>query len=665
MFERLLIANRGEIACRIIRTARRLGVHTVAVYSDADDRAAHVAEADEAHRIGPAEARASYLDSAALLAVAARARADAVHPGYGFLSENAEFARACGEAGVVFVGPTPAAIDAMGSKAEARALMEQAGVPVVPGYHGADQSLAALRAAADGIGYPVLVKAAAGGGGRGMRAVRGPEELAGAVESARRESAAAFGDDRLIIERLVDRPRHIEVQVFGDHHGSVVHLFARDCSVQRRHQKVIEEAPVPNLPQAVREALCAAAVRAAAAVGYVNAGTVEFIVTPEHAFYFLEMNTRLQVEHPVTEMVTRLDLVEWQLRVAAGEPLPATQAQIRTNGHAMEARIYAEDPGNDFLPSSGRVRLLRLPPEDAHVRIDAGVREDDEVSVHYDPLIAKLVVWDHTRDGALRRLRGALRRVQVVGPATNVAFLSAVAQHEAFARAELDTRFLDRHKDALLPAQTAAPEYVHALAALGVLQQRHAETRAAAEGADRWSPWQTTTGWRLNDEHRDEVRLREAGAELRVGVRYRADGYVLELPSGPVRARAELEEDGHLHADLDGARFWAMIVRQGDELTVLTSRGSHRFLVESALRLARDEETRGGRMTAPMPGKVVRVAVGPGVHVERGTTLLVLEAMKMEHSLVAPADGVVEAVHCEEGDQVTEGAELIAFVAAE
>ena len=670
MFERLLIANRGEIACRVIRTARRLGIYTIAVFSDADAQAAHVALADEAHRIGPAEPRESYLRIDAIVGAIAGSRAQAVHPGYGFLSESAAFARACEAAGATFVGPSADAIEKMGCKAAARALMEACGVPVVPGYHGAAQSSPALRAAAAAIGYPVLVKAAAGGGGRGMRVVRRPEDFDAATEGARREAASAFGDDRLILERYVERPRHVEVQVFGDRAGSVVHLFERDCSVQRRHQKVIEESPAPSLDAGVRAALCDAAVRAAVAVGYVNAGTVEFLVTPGGEFYFLEMNTRLQVEHPVTEMVTRFDLVEWQLRVAAGEPLPVRQEEIRANGHAFEARVYAEDPGNDFLPSSGRLRRLRLPEEDAHVRVDSGVREQDVVSLHYDALLAKLVVWDHDRAGALRRMRRALRDVQVVGLVTNVGFLSAVAEHEAFVSGAVDTGFLERHQDALLPTATAAPERSFALAALGVVLEGHGETanghgETDEAGGDSWSPWRATSGWRLNDEHHDEVRLRDGHRAVCVTVRYRQDGYVLDMPSGSVRARAHLEEDGHLHAELDGARVWAMMVRQGDELTVVTARGTHRLFVEPALRSPDEDEVVGARMTAPMPGRVVRVAVEAGSRVDRGATLLVLEAMKMEHTLIAPTDGFVTDVPVAEGDTVAEGAELIVFEATE
>jgi 3-methylcrotonyl-CoA carboxylase alpha subunit len=662
VFDRLLIANRGEIACRIIRTARRLGCHTIAVYSDADANAAHVVAADEAHRIGPPPARESYLSIEALLAAARRSRAQAIHPGYGFLSENAEFARACEDAGLVFVGPPSQAIEALGSKARARRHMVAAGVPVVPGYDGDDASPAALAAAAESIGFPLLVKATAGGGGKGMQVVTGPAELAAAVESVRRIAASAFGDDRVLLERYVERPRHVEVQVFGDRHGRVVHLFERDCSVQRRHQKVIEEAPAPALSPELRAGLCDAALRAARAVKYVNAGTVEFIVGPDGSYYFLEMNTRLQVEHPVTELVTRLDLVEWQLRVAAGEPLPLQQSEIRTNGHAFEARIYAEDPAHDFRPSTGRLTRLRLPADDVHVRLDTGVREGDDVPVDYDPLIAKLVVWDHTRELALRRLRRALVQSRVVGPSTNLGFLAAIAQHEVFGRGPVDTTFLAAHRAGLLPAAEAAPDQAFALAALAVVHERHAAARALAPpGGDPHSPWRTTCGWRLNDEHHEDVLLRDEHREVSVRVRYRPEGFLLDLPSGPIRARADVEEDGHLHVDLDGARRWAMIVRQGEELTVLTSRESWRLFAADPAVGEADDAARGGLITAPMPGRIVRLSAAAGARVERGAPLLVLEAMKMEHTVVAPADGVVVAVHCAEGDRVAEGAELLEF----
>ncbi|MHA1114462.1 MAG: acetyl-CoA carboxylase biotin carboxylase subunit, partial [Alphaproteobacteria bacterium] len=556
MFDKILIANRGEIARRVIRTARRLGIATVAVYSEADSRARHVVEADEAYLVGPAPARESYLDADAILAAARRGGADAIHPGYGFLSENADFAEACAQAGRVFIGPPPSAIRAMGSKSAAKTLMGAAGVPLVPGYHGEAQDLETLTAAADEIGYPVLVKASAGGGGRGMRIVADRSELAAAVESARREAASAFGDDQLLLEKFLESPRHIEVQIFADSQGEVVHLFERDCSVQRRYQKVIEEAPAPGMGDERRAEMGAAAVAAAAAIGYVGAGTVEFIAQATGKFYFMEMNTRLQVEHPVTEMITGQDLVEWQLLIAAGAPLPLRQGDLIRRGHAIEARLYAEDPGRDFLPATGRLAHLRLPADDAHTRVDSGVVQGDEVSPHYDPMLAKLIVWDTDRAAALRRLRAALARVEVAGVATNAAFLAAVAAHPAFAAGGVDTGFIARHGADLIPDALPAGDEVLALASLGLLLEQDRDRRAAvAASSDPYSPWALATGWRLNGDGSGALRFRDGEAEIEVGIVYRPAGYALDLPGGPVEVRGELDGEGGLISDIGGARI--------------------------------------------------------------------------------------------------------------
>jgi 3-methylcrotonyl-CoA carboxylase alpha subunit len=666
MFAKILIANRGEIACRVIRTARRLGVRTVAVYSDADAAALHVAMADSACRIGPAPVRDSYLKIEAIIAAARQSGAEAIHPGYGFLSENAAFAEACAAAGLVFIGPPPAAIRAMGDKSAAKALMEKSGVPVVPGYHGAAQDDATLAAAARKIGFPVLIKASAGGGGKGMRIVEAEAGLAEAAASARREAKSAFGDDRLLVEKYLERPRHIEVQVFADRHGNAVHLFERDCSLQRRHQKVMEEAPAPGLAAEQRRALGEAAVKAARAAGYEGAGTVEFIVDRGGRFYFMEMNTRLQVEHPVTEMITGQDLVEWQLVVAAGGRLKLRQDELVPRGHAFEARLYAEDPARDFLPAIGRLHHLRFPQEGPHVRVDTGVRAGDAISIHYDPMIAKLIVWDDDRAAALRRLRGALAACEIVGVTTNVAFLAAVAAHPAFAAAEIDTGFIARHRSALVPERGAASDRVLAVAGLAVLLGRQAEAAAqAGASADPHSPWHLANGWRLNDDAFHVLRFRDGEAEVAVTARFRRDGFVFDLAGGAMRARGTLAADGRLAADLDGARLAAGIVRRGDELTVFVDGAAHRLQLYDPLAAAEAAEVTGGRMTAPMPGKVVDVRVTPGAKVKRGTPLLVLEAMKMEHTIAAPADGTVENVYYAVGDQVEEGAELIGFKAAE
>ncbi len=532
MFEKILIANRGEIACRIVRSCRRLGIRTVAVYSEADRGARHVELSDEAHLLGPAPARDSYLKAERIIEIARRAGAEAIHPGYGFLAENAGFAEACEAGGLVFIGPPAAAIRAMGSKSAAKAIMERAGVPLVPGYHGEDQDPARLADAAQAIGWPVLIKASAGGGGKGMRVVEGPQGFAAALAAARREASSAFGDDRMLVEKYLTRPRHIEIQVFGDRHGNLVQLFERDCSIQRRHQKIVEEAPAPGLTEAGRAAIGEAAVAAARAIGYQNAGTVEFIVADggdNDRFYFMEMNTRLQVEHPVTEMITGQDLVEWQLRVAAGEPLPCRQDELAIRGHAIEVRIYAEDPARDFLPATGRLRHLATPAESAHVRLESGVRAGDEVGIHYDPMLAKLIVWDEDRTSALRRLRSALEDCQVEGVTTNLELLGAIAAHPAFAAGELDTGFIERHRAELFSPPGPAPDPVLAIGALSELLRVQAEAAAqAARSLDPHSPWHQASGWRLNDDNFHTLEL---------GRRARGSGH-RPLPTGPCPARA-------------------------------------------------------------------------------------------------------------------------------
>jgi 3-methylcrotonyl-CoA carboxylase alpha subunit len=667
MFDTLLIANRGEIACRVLRTARRMGLRTVAVYSEADAAARHVALADEAYLVGPAPARDSYLNIEAIIAAAKQSGAQAVHPGYGFLSENARFAEACAAAGLVFVGPPPAAIRAMGDKSAAKALMEKAGVPVVPGYHGLAQDVETLAAAADKIGYPVLLKASAGGGGKGMRIVETRAALADALAGAKREAQSAFGDDRMLVEKYLVSPRHVEIQVFADGHGNAIHLFERDCSIQRRHQKVLEEAPAPGLSADRRRLMGDAAVNCARAVSYRGAGTVEFIVDRGGAFYFMEMNTRLQVEHPVTEMITGEDLVEWQLIVAAGGRLPKQQDELRIDGHAFEARLYAEDPARDFLPATGRLRHLVFPPEGPHVRVETGVGPGDAVSVHYDPMIAKLVVWDRDRGRALARLRDALARCEIVGVPTNLALLAAIAAHPAFAAAEIETGFIARHHAELLPPPAPVPVRVYALAALAIMLRLRQEAEAAARtSADRFSPWALADGWRLNQDGWHVLRIRDpARGDVSVTVRFGPGGYVVEPPgSPPVRARGTLRADGHLAAVLDGVRCTATVVRHGEEVTVILDGHAYGLGLVDPLAAREDEARSGGRLTAPMPGKVVAVHVAAGDTVTRGTALLVLEAMKMEHTIVAPADGTVERLPYAVGEQVEEGAELVVFAPA-
>ena len=673
MFDRLLIANRGEIACRVARTARRMGIRTIAVYSDADVGALHVAACDEAHRLGPAPPRESYLRGDRIVEIARSAGAQAIHPGYGFLSENEAFAAAVAAAGLVFVGPPPAAIRAMGSKSESKSIMAKAGVRLVPGYHGADQSDALLAREADGIGYPVLIKASAGGGGKGMRVVEQRADFAAALASARREAKAGFGDDKMLLEKYLDEPRHIEMQVFADTHGHCVHLFERDCSVQRRHQKILEEAPAPGMTRERRSEMGAAAVAAAQAIGYVGAGTVEFIVDKTGLFHFMEMNTRLQVEHPVTEMITGLDLVEWQLRVAAGEPLPRMQEALNFCGHAIEARIYAEDPERGFLPSIGRVAYLAAPLESDFVRIDTGVRTGDEISQFYDPMIAKLVVWGEDRASALRRLSRSLASYQVVGVTTNVAFLQRVVAHPAFANARLDTGLIARHQAELLAAPAAPSPQVLAVAAIGEFLRLEDEAAKRAQASqDRFSPWHALDPWWLNSAGHvisltylalgvtHVVRLRTLGGAFLVSVAGPTGAAEIDLAASATRSGG----DG-LAITLDGVRLGASVVPLGDQRYVFVDGQLHRFTLVDPLAHAADDEHRGGHLTAPMSGTIVAVLVKAGDAVTKGAPLLILEAMKMEHTVMAPAAGTVSAVHYRQGDQVSEGVDLIDVEAAD
>jgi 3-methylcrotonyl-CoA carboxylase alpha subunit len=664
VFRKILIANRGEIACRVIAAARDLGVRTVAVYSDADCDARHVALADEARHIGPAEARASYLNTEAILAAARDTGAEAVHPGYGFLSENAQFAGACAKAGLVFIGPTPEAIAAMGDKSAAKQLMEKAGVPLVPGYHGANQEPAFLEKEAQRAGYPVLIKASAGGGGKGMRIVQEAKAFAAALESAKREAKGAFGDERVLIERCLERPRHIEVQVFGDRHGNVVYLFERDCSVQRRHQKVLEEAPAPGLGEARRREMGEAAVAAAKAIGYTGAGTVEFIAAPDGSFYFMEMNTRLQVEHPVTEMTTGLDLVKWQLAVAAGGALPLKQEEIRMNGHAIEARIYAENPAKGFLPSTGTLRHLRAPraaeftPGAGHVRVDAGVRQGDAITPHYDPMIAKLIVWGEDRAIALGRLRAALAEVEIVGVASNVEFLARTVAGKAFASGDVDTGLIERNRAELFPADAEPSDEELAAAALAELRAEQALAAASArDSGDPHSPWHVVDGWRLNLGSHHELVFAQAGRSYPVELHFTPTGLVFAA-SGRKLPLAGSEQDGALRVTLGEATFRVRAVRDGADWHLFRD-GAHRVLTLQSAQTAPEPDAAIGSLAAPMPGKVLQVLVAKGAQVAKGAPLVILEAMKMEHTIAAPRDGRVAEIHFKAGEQVNEGAELL------
>ncbi len=661
MFTKILIANRGEIACRVARTARRMGIRTVAVYSDADADALHVASCDEAYRLGPAVPRESYLNGDAILAIAAKSGAQAIHPGYGFLSENEAFAESCARSRVVFIGPPPRAIAAMGSKSAAKTIMADARVPLVPGYHADGQDPVMLAREAAKIGFPVLIKATAGGGGKGMKIVTRADEFAAALASAQREAKASFGDDRVLLERYLTSPRHIEIQVFADMHGDAVYLFERDCSVQRRHQKVLEEAPAPGMDASRRRAMGEAAVAAAKAIGYVGAGTVEFIAEQDGTFYFMEMNTRLQVEHPVTEMITGQDLVEWQLRVASGEALPKRQDELSIRGHAIEARLYAEDPERGFLPSIGRLAHWRMPVESPRVRVDTGVRAGDEVSPFYDPMLAKLIVWGEDRVIACAEMISALRQCEVVGVATNIAFLERVVAHEAFAGAHLDTGLIEKNRGALFPPPGTPPETALIAAAIAECTRvRHAAAAAANASGDPHSPWHATDAWWLNVASKGlpfTYTDGETRHEVRVHLRGDTDARVV-LPLRSVDVHFE-SRDGRLILRCDGAVLTATVVADGDDRYVFAAGARRKLTFVDPLAHAGEEEAHGGHLTAPMSGAIVAVMVKAGDKVARGAPLIVLEAMKMEHTIVAPADGVVAAVNFGVGDRVAEGADLV------
>ncbi|KIP86210.1 3-methylcrotonyl-CoA carboxylase [Stenotrophomonas maltophilia] len=659
MFTKILIANRGEIACRVIATCRRLGIATVAVYSDADRNARHVRLADEAIAIGPAPAAGSYLRSDVILEAARRSGAQAIHPGYGFLSENAAFADACAAAGVVFIGPPASAIRAMGDKSAAKALMQQAGVPLTPGYHGDNQDPQFLREQADAIGYPVLIKASAGGGGKGMRRVDDSAAFIEALASCQREARSAFGNDHVLVEKYVLRPRHIEIQVFGDGHGNVVHLFERDCSVQRRHQKVLEEAPAPGMTAERRAAMGKAAVDAARAVGYVGAGTVEFIASPEGDFYFMEMNTRLQVEHPVTEFITGTDLVAWQLSVAAGQPLPKRQDELAIHGHALEARLYAEDADKGFLPSIGTLRHLRLPLESANVRVDTGVEQGDTITPFYDPMIAKLIVWDVDREAALRRMQQALADCQVVGVTTNAGFLRRLVGTGSFSQAKLDTALIEREQDALA-APAAGNEALWTLAAIAA-----AVTTASAEvdARDPRSPWQAQDGWRIGASASRLLPLQQGERQHTLQVWTQPGGWRVQRDAEPAQQASGRFADGQLDVTLDGQRWRAGVLRDAGQVYLFTPQGQQRFTVHDPVGESEQATADAGSLLAPMPGRIVATLVEPGSKVSRGTPLVVLEAMKMEHTLAAPADGTVHGYRAKAGEQVGDGAVLVDFEA--
>jgi 3-methylcrotonyl-CoA carboxylase alpha subunit len=702
MFNKILIANRGEIACRVIRTARRLGIRTVAVYSEADSNALHVESADEAIALGGVSAQESYLRADRVLEAARRTGAQAIHPGYGFLSENATFSRDCEAAGLVFVGPPAAAIDMMGSKSRAKQRMEEVGVPILPGYHGDEQTVERFTREAEAMGYPVLLKAAAGGGGKGMRRVDGPGELAAALASAKREAASSFGDDTMLVEKLLTTPRHIEVQIFCDSHGNAVYLFERDCSSQRRHQKIIEEAPAPGLSEQQRQAMGEAAIRAAQAIDYRGAGTVEFLFdATSGAFYFMEMNTRLQVEHPVTEMITGQDLVAWQLRIAAGEPLPLRQQDLTCHGHAFEARIYAEDPDAGFLPATGKLHHVSTPPENRHVRIDTGVREGDAITPWYDPMIAKLIVWDQDRPAALRRLRHALREFRVAGVTTNIPFLYNLAVDGAFSAGGISTRYVEDNQQTLVRTEKGRDHRDRAAAGLYLVLDARRRGAQSSEG-DRFSPWTTGDAWRITGPkpwyfdlqwHDQPLVLRveslptagslkglpAAGAREGLPAVGARGGLLAAGARGGLSAAGAREsllvwagddtpetiegylKGNQLHVIVNGHRSVMEVADDGQTITIFSSQGAFHF-TRTAMHW-QQEEVHGG-FKAPINGTIIQLLVQPGQPVAPGDPLLVLEAMKMEHTISAPEAGHVETFHCTPGDLVDAGQILLEFTPA-
>lgn len=666
MFKKLLIANRGEISCRIIKTASKMGISTVAVYSDADNNALHVQLADEAINIGPAPSRDSYLQGQKIIELAKNLGVDAIHPGYGFLSENAEFCRLCEQNNIVFVGPPVGAIEAMGSKSAAKQIMETAGVPLVPGYHGDQQDPALLKQHADKMGYPVLLKAAAGGGGKGMRQVWAESEFHDALEAAKRESMSSFNDDIMLIEKYLTKPRHVEIQVFCDNHGEGVYLFERDCSVQRRHQKVIEEAPAPGMTETLRSEMGNAALKAAQAINYAGAGTVEFLLNEDGSFFFMEMNTRLQVEHPVTEMISGQDLVEWQLRVAANEPLPLAQEQLRLSGHAFEARIYAEDPNNEFLPSTGNLHLLKPPVETQFVRVDTGVRQGDDVSVYYDPMIAKLIVWDENRDKALLRLRKALSQYHVEGVTTNIDFLYNLASCQPFKNADLTTNFIEQHHDHLYVENQIDHQQLLPIAAMYLLLNK--QENQSLSNQDLHSPWATTNQWRANETHQQRLELEIQARRYSLQVSQTGSGTstIYEIQSAGQSFHCQGELQGNvLVSNVNGHRTTSSVVHHDKGYSLFTEDVAVTFerIVPDLGLLDADDNPAG--FQAPMNGTVVALLVKAGQAVIADQALMVMEAMKMEHTLRAPAAGSVKEFYYQAGDLVDGGAELLEFTAVE
>lgn len=660
MFDKILIANRGEIACRIIETAHDMGVRCVALYSDADKDARHVAMADEAFYIGPSPSKDSYLKMDKILDAAKQSGAQAIHPGYGFMSENVDFAKACHDNGVVFIGPPVSAIDAMGSKSAAKEIMTNAGVPLVPGYHGNNQDEAFLKQQSEQIGYPQLLKAAYGGGGKGMRVVWSLDEFDAALASTKREAMAGFGNDKMLIERYLTKPRHVEIQVFADNHGNCIYLSERDCSIQRRHQKVIEEAPAPNMPSATKVAMGEAAVAAAKAINYQGAGTVEFLYDEDGSFYFMEMNTRLQVEHPVTEMITGQDLVAWQLKVANGDTLPLTQQEVTVDGHSIEVRIYAEDPDNEFLPATGKLTYLRQPPASRHVRIDTGVRQNDEVSSFYDPMIAKLIVWDETRERAIARMLRALDDYRIGGLKTNLVFLTNLVEAKPFVDAELDTGFIEKHDKLLFSPATETNNRALALAALAILlKQKQTNATTAIQGDDPFSPWSATTGWRLNESQSHQLDLTDGNnVAHQIDITQEADTYKFNFDGVQLNVSGQLTDD-QLSATINGHKINLLIDQDSQQVTLFIKQDIHSFAIKGHGSQAFAAEETESKLTAPMNGTIVTVQCQVNQKVKEGQALVIMEAMKMEYAITAPYDGTITEIFYQDGDMVKDGELLV------
>lgn len=660
MFTKILVANRGEIACRVIRTAQRLGIRCVAVYSEVDANALHVKMADEAYCIGPAASRDSYLRGDIIIETALKAGAQAIHPGYGFLSENADFAEQCAQAGIYFIGPPPAAIRAMGSKSKAKEIMEQAKVPLVPGYHGEQQDLKTLQTAAEKIGYPVILKAAAGGGGKGMRVIWQSHGFDAALTAAKREAKASFGDDLILLEKYLTKPRHIEIQVFADTKGNTIHLFERDCSIQRRHQKIIEEAPAPKVSSELRQRMGETAIAAAQAIGYVGAGTIEFLLDEDGSFYFMEMNTRLQVEHPVTEMITHQDLVEWQIRVALGEPLPLKQQELKIRGHAIETRIYAEDPSNDFLPSMGKIKYLKTPYKDNHVRIDTGVSQDDTITPYYDPMLTKLIVWEKDRSAAILRLQQALADYQIVGVSTNLNLLTAIAHHPAYIAAKLDTDFIQNYHQDLFAVEpitllqlAITSLYIHHR------QKIAAETQARASN-DPYSPWNILDSWRSNQAAQQTFCF-FTDQENKVIIRHQQDSYLIACNDQRLIIKDVQIVGNEIMFLANDEVIKANVFLDSNQIYLLYAGKRYQFSYLNNDQIYEQNIEIKSHLTTPMPGKIVALLAKTGEEVATGDGLAIIEAMKMEHTIHAPSKGIVKEWYFQVGDLVDEGIELLKF----